>query len=259
MNKINVEITTINGIKKVILLNPTITVDDLKTMISKEISIEKELIHLIFKGTSLQNEKTLQDYNIQDGSSITFIRLKKSKQIKQSKQPQKQEEHNQNEEDEEEYWESSSNGMSEDFLDLSFGDDSFEEMLDEIEMENPELAQQLRENPGLFATMVQDEIAEMVNEIKMEEDEMNNYRDQMEELEIEEKIIESIRSKIADGNELTPLENAIIEEDDEMKAKLLIIKYTLLQEEYPERLIDEALKNTSTLKDARNYCQEYLN
>ena len=171
-------------------------------------------------------------------------------------------------EDDEDYYdysndESISNGMSEEFLDLSIGEDSFEEMMGDLQFQCPEMAEQIRDNPNLLAAIVQAELEEMAyeanKEMKEEEEEINGYKDQIEEEEIEGQVIDLIRMKISNGESLTELENNILNEDDEKKSKQFVFQYILIEEGYPERIVIESLKNETTLKGAREYCKQYLN
>ena len=288
-NKITIEISTLTGIKRTISIPQTITIDTLKEMIQQEIHVEKELIHLLYKGKGLENEKQLFEYGIENGSKLTFIKLKKTKKQHQQKQKSEKEkerentieniiENNQSEiqsekekeiqmENNEEifvFQEENENDMSEEeYFDLSIGEDSIEEILDNLEIEYPEIVQEMRNNPSLFVEMVQNGLKDIAHEVQMEEEqqqeeEMKGYQDEMEELELEENVIDSIHLKIKNDEELTELEYNIINEEDELKVKQYVIQYVLLEEGYPERIVIEASKNRSTVKSAREYCIQYL-
>ena len=56
-------------------VEPNEKVEDFKIKVQKQTDVLPDCQKLIFKGNRLQNGKTLQDYSIEDGSTINFVAL----------------------------------------------------------------------------------------------------------------------------------------------------------------------------------------
>ncbi|KAK8898438.1 hypothetical protein M9Y10_000725 [Tritrichomonas musculus] len=71
--KVNVK--NLIGIVLTFEVEPNEKVEDFKIKVQKQTDVLPDCQKLIFKGNRLQNGKTLQDYSIEDGSTINFVAL----------------------------------------------------------------------------------------------------------------------------------------------------------------------------------------
>ncbi|EDR22008.1 hypothetical protein EDI_201040 [Entamoeba dispar SAW760] len=254
-------VTTISGNAHEIEIDQKQTIKELKQNISDLYHIETQLLHLIYKGKNLKNDKsTLKENEITEGSKIIVVILKTPTHTISKEVLIKKEEINFNKTKQE---------VNDDIMEIEFGDESFEEIVNEIEKEEPELAEEIRDNPELLNIIFEEELKEAneycknymeeINEDTEEEEneeEMINYKKELEQLKIEGEVFDKINNKLKKGEELNDLEHSILEEENSYE---LCIIFILINEGFPENIIREAIKNTSTLDEARTYCKYYLN
>ncbi|BFU18561.1 ubiquitin family protein [Entamoeba histolytica HM-1:IMSS-B] len=253
-------ITTVSGNTHEIEIEQNQTIKELKQNISDLYQIETPLLHLIYKGKNLKNDKsTLKENEITEGSKITVIKLKTPTYLISKETQAKKEEINFN---------TTKQEVNDDIMEIEFGDESFEEIVNEIEKEEPELAEEIRDNPELLNIIFEEELKEAneycknhMEEISEDteeenEEEMINYKKELEQLKIEGEVFDKINNKLKNGEELNDLEHSILEEENSYE---LCIIFILINEGFPENIVREAIKNTSTLDEARTYCKYYLN
>ena len=83
----NILIKHINGSDITLNVNPTDTVEDVKAMICKKEGIPIDDQKFLFNGKAIENDKTLQDYNIQEGCTIHLLRRLKMPHNDNSQNP----------------------------------------------------------------------------------------------------------------------------------------------------------------------------
>lgn len=66
-------IKTLDGQKKPFLVDPSETVLQLKQMLAEKTGIFVEMIRLIFQGSTIENDKTLAYYRIQENSIVHLV------------------------------------------------------------------------------------------------------------------------------------------------------------------------------------------
>lgn len=136
---------------------------------------------------------------------------------------------------------------------VEFGDESIEEIAEEVECEDPELAALIRANPSVINEIIENEMG-----MCSDEESDDGYGEEMGVLELEGAVYDAIRAKLGAGCELSVLESQILNEDDEAKTRGRCIAWKLEEMGYPARVAEEAGRNCMTLGAAVEYCEMYM-
>ncbi|KAL7715525.1 Ubiquitin-like domain-containing protein [Entamoeba marina] len=286
-------VQTINKIQNEFEVTNMTTISEIKSLIATNHSIDIERVCLIYKTARLSNDaQTLGDLSFVDNDKFLLI-IKKPPCLISSKPIQKEQkttveknsisnttkevnnDHNTNTgNDAFNLFEDEENKRAQ-YVDVEFGEDSFEEMVEEIAEVDPELAQRIREDPFELSHLLHQDLIEMGEmeedsldescETTEEEEELEKLTTQLEELERERIQYERIIDKCRNGIELDSEEENLlhlIEDDDDDESSVDDISFDdivdqLIQMGFPKYLAEEAAEQTQTLTDAVNYCLEH--
>ncbi|ELP95192.1 hypothetical protein EIN_429680 [Entamoeba invadens IP1] len=217
------------------------TVGYLKGLLSAKYHKDVSKICLVYKGEKLANEMVLSE-TIKDGDRVIYIEIR-NVVVKKVKEHHKR---NSCEMDR------ATEGNQDDILEVSFGDSSFEEMLDDIAEVDVEMAEAIRGNPDLISEILLQD-TESVGDGESLEEEV-----ELEKAKIEGDVLDKIHTKLHKGNPLNELEKSIINSDDGDGYEMCAV-WKLIEMGYREDIAEEAVSNTSKFQDAVEYCEDYVN